>query len=222
MADDYGESSHGIQALIDTLRQDGVAAGEEESKRIVNEAETRAEWIIQQAQQEAEQIRRQAESEADYLRQAGRESLELALRDTQLKLKDQLLAQFSHNLQRLVGLQLEQADVLGQLLTAIAARSELPEGRAMVELPAQAALLSEINEHPEMLKGDTLVAYVSDLTAGLLREGVELRAGDQREGLKIHLDEGDVRVEFTEQVLTDLLLDYLQPRFRALLEGVTI
>ena len=56
MSDDYGESSHGIQALIDTLRQDGVTAGEEEGKRIVSEAETRAEWIIQQAEQEAGQI----------------------------------------------------------------------------------------------------------------------------------------------------------------------
>lgn len=217
-----GELSHGIQQLIDTLHQDGVAAGREEGQRIVAEAETRARWILDQAREESEQIRQKAEAEADYIRQAGRESLELAYRDTLLKLKDQLLAQFSENLHRLVSQQLSEAQLLSHLIVAIAGKSGLPDGQLTIELPDQAAAVADISRHPEMLKGDALVGLVSELTADMLRDGVELAVGHHGAGLQIHMEQGHIKVDLSDKVVTNLLLDFLQPRFRALLEGVVV
>lgn len=213
-----GDVSHGIQDLIDTLRQDGVVAGREEGQRIVSEAETRAEWIIEQAREEVQQIRQKADAEAEYIRQAGRESLELAYRDTLLKLKDQLLAQFSDNLRRLVSQQLSGAGMLGELIIALAGQTRLPEGRASIDLPEAAT--ADDSEHADMLTGDALVGFVSGVTSGMLREGVELKTGRHGAGLVIHLGEGDVRIDLTDEAVCNLLLDSLQPRFRALLEGV--
>ena len=215
-----GNQSHGIQELIDTLHQDGVAAGREQGQRVVAEAETRAQWIIDQAKREAEQLRQQAATEAAYIRQAGKEALELAYRDTLLKLKDQLLAQFSENLRRLVSQELTEADLLSRLILSIVGHSDLPAGPAVIELPAQAAAVADISQHPEMLKGDALVGYVSDLTANMLRDGVSLGVGRHGAGLVIHLREDKVKVELTDAVVAELLLSFLQPRFRALLEGV--
>jgi V/A-type H+-transporting ATPase subunit E len=215
-----GNQSHGIQELVDTLHQDGVAAGREQGQRVVAEAETRAQWIIDQAKREAEQLRQQAATEAAFIRQAGKEALELAYRDTMLKLKDQLLAQFSENLRRLVSQELTEADLLSRLILSIVGDCDLPAGPADIELPAQAAAVADIGQHPEMLKGDALVGYVSDLTANMLRDGVSLGVGRQGAGLVIHLREDNIKVELTDEVVAELLLSFLQPRFRALLEGV--
>lgn len=220
--DNTGNLSHGIQELIDSLHQDGVAAGRTEGRRVVAEAETRAKWIIEQAKQEAQQVRQQANTEADYIRQAGKEALELAYRDTLLKLKDQLLAQFSENLRRLVSQELTEADLLSRLIVSIAGNSDLPAGEADIELPTEAAAAADISAHPEMLKGDALVGYVSDLTANMLRDGVALGVGRHGAGLLIHLREGNVKIELTDEVVASLLLSFLLPRFRALLEGVVV
>ena len=73
-----------------------------------------------------------------------------------------------------------------------------------------------------MLKGDALVGLVSELTAGMLRDGVALAAGQHGAGLQIHLKEGHIKVDLSDKAVTNLLLGFLQPRFRALLEGVVV
>ena len=40
------------------------------------------------------------------------------------------------------------------------------------------------------------------------------------EGIIFALREGEIKVDLTDEALTTLLLSHLQPRFRAILEGV--
>ena len=48
--------------------------------KIVEDAESRAEWMIQQAREEAADIVQKARKEAGYITQAGEEALHLAFR----------------------------------------------------------------------------------------------------------------------------------------------
>ena len=57
--------------------------------------------------------------------------------------------------------------------------------------------------------------------ASLFREGITYQpAGDVTCGLKVYMKDGDVEVELTDEAITAVLLEHLQPRFRALLEGI--
>jgi V/A-type H+-transporting ATPase subunit E len=55
----------------------------------------------------------------------------------------------------------------------------------------------------------------------MLREGVNFsRAEDGSEGIRLALLDRGVSIDLTDKAVADLLLVHLQPRFRALLEGV--
>jgi V/A-type H+-transporting ATPase subunit E len=55
----------------------------------------------------------------------------------------------------------------------------------------------------------------------MLREGVSFsRAEDASEGIRLALLDRGVSIDLTDKAVADMLLVHLQPRFRALLEGV--
>jgi V/A-type H+-transporting ATPase subunit E len=47
----------GVEALLNRLREEGVASGQARAEKIVAEAERRAKWLVDQAQQESESLR---------------------------------------------------------------------------------------------------------------------------------------------------------------------
>lgn len=218
---DNQHTSRGIQELIDEIREKGVDAGKEESKRIVADAEQRAEWILSQAGEQAASIRESAEREAKFVREAGAESLELAYRDIRMKLRDELAGQFARQLQLLIVQELENPDTLRQLLMSAAGRSELGDEPMTIVLPDRAVGLEELREDPASLQGGPLIEMVSEVARQLFESGVTVEAGGgDAAGVRVLLRDGEVSVELTDQGLSDLILDHLQPRFRAILEGV--
>ena len=215
------ETSKGIQELIDQIREKGVNAGREESSRLVTDAEHRAEWIINQAEEQAAQILTKAEKEADFVRSSGEESLELAFRDIKMKLRDELSQQFARQLGKLIVKELQDPETLKQLLISAAGKSRLPDEEATIRLPKEAAGLQKLREDPSLLEGGPLVEMVSDVARELFTKGVEVGAdGKIKAGMRISLRGDEVNVDLTEQALADLILAHLQPRFRAILEGV--
>ncbi|MDJ0878310.1 MAG: hypothetical protein QNI86_06835 [Halieaceae bacterium] len=214
-------TSKGIQELIDQLRDKGVNAGKEESAKLVADAESRASWILEQAQTEAAEIRETAEKDAEFIRKAGADSLEIAYRDIKMKLRDELSQQFARQLGKLIVQELQDPDTLKQLLLSAAARSSIPDEPVRITLPARAVGLEELRSDPAQLQGGPLVEMVSDVAATLFSQGVEVSTtGRSKAGISISLNEGEVNVDLTDEALQDLLLAHLQPRFRAILEGV--
>lgn len=220
------DAAHGVEALIERLRADGVAQGRAEAERIVGEAERRARWIVRQAEEEAQQLRERARQEADSLQAAGQEALHVAARDTVLTLKNQLLQRFSGDVERLVGTQLQDEGFLQRLILELAGRvrreAELDTaGTATVLLPAQAVALDELRRRPEELREGTLSHFVLTLAAEMLREGVTFSAdADLHAGIRVQLGERGVEIDLSERAVAALLLTHLQPRFRAFLEGI--
>ena len=213
--------SHGIQELINQIREKGVNAGKEEGTRIVQDAEQRAKWILEQANEQADEIRTGAEKDAEFTRNAGKESLRLAFRDIHAKLRDELSQQFAQQLQKLIVLELKDPETLKKLLISAAANSRLPDEEMTIVLPEQAVGLDGLRQDPEALQHGPLIELVSATAKQLFRSGITVGTGGHvRAGMHVLLRDGEVTVDLSEQGLSELLLAHLQPRFRAILEGL--
>lgn len=218
--------SSGVDALIDRLREEGVSAGRAEADTILSEARAQAKQILDKASTEAQARLESARKEADAYRSAGEEALKTAMRDTVLDMKSQLAHQFSADVERLVSHQLQDPEVLKRMILEVAGRTrdsaEIAEGDSLeVILPETVVGLQELRQHPEELREGTLTKFVFGLTGEMLRNGVTFTGSDDfASGLRVHVTEKEVTLDLTDAAVASLLLQHLQPRFRAILEGI--
>jgi len=221
-----GKVSAGVEQLIERLREDGVKQGYEEAQRIVENAERRAAWLTSQAREQVDEMLINARDEVDRLRRSGEEALQIAARDAVLKMKSFLSERFAVEVQRLIGEQFHDEELLRQLILTVAGRvredMDLDQSKKIeVLLPRDVIGLDELRHNPETLKEGSLSRFVLTIAQSLLREGVTFSNGSpDQSGITLRLSEQDLEVELTDEGIARLLLAHLQPRFRALLEGV--
>jgi V/A-type H+-transporting ATPase subunit E len=223
MATESKESS-GVQQLIDRLRDEGVAKGRDEAEHLTTEARKQSMEILDKARQEAEEILAKARKEAERVKANGDEALRLASRDVILKLKESFHQEFENKVRRLVGCKLKDQSFLERLILEIARRS-MPEdhGQAIeILLPADESSRETSTSGKSKAKDDSLSQFVLGLAADVLREGLTFgESGDTGTGVTIRLLEEDVEIELTEETVTALLMQFMLPRFRAILEQGT-
>lgn len=220
---DKSQAASGVEALIERLRQQGIEKGQTEAAQLVEQAQHRADWLLEQAEQEAEQIRKQAKSDAERLRQAGEDALRIAARDVQLQLRESLARVFADRVRVMVDEQLDDKTFMQRLLKEIVCSvrddTGIDEDEVTVVLPAQFVGIEELRRNPHAYREGKLSQFVQQLLAEQLREGVSFDIGDGK-GLVIRFSGEDAEVDLSDRALAEMLLRHLQPRFRALLEGV--
>ncbi|MEJ2609125.1 MAG: hypothetical protein P8179_03345 [Candidatus Thiodiazotropha sp.] len=220
-----GLPSSGVEALIERLRDKGVAEGRREAEALIAKAHHDAEQILSQAKERAESILRQARAETEMMRNAGEEALHTSMRDTVLKMKGHLSTRFSEEIQRLVAAEMAQEAFLERLILEVAGRARRDTGIDQSEsieilLPEDVVGLEELRRHPEKLREGSLSHFVLSVANSLLRDGVDLRSSDQiKGGIRVILQNGEIQVDLTPDKVTDILLEHLHPRFRTILEG---
>jgi len=218
--------SSGVDALIERLRNDGVVAGQAEAENIIHDAHKRAEWIISEAQSNAQQIVDKAKVDANEINHAAQDALKLATRDAMLKLRDTLLGSFSEEVGRVVGTQMADREFMSKLILALAGRVRDKTGlddskNILLQLPEKIAGIEALKKNPEELKEGTLSHLTAAISADLLRKGVTLGvASDLSDGLFIKLIDEEMVIDFSDKTVAALLLEHIQPRFRALLQGI--
>jgi V/A-type H+-transporting ATPase subunit E len=217
-------ASSGVEALIEQLREQGVKTGQTEASKLIEEAEHRSDWLVAQARQEAEQILKKARREATHLKTAGEDALKIAARDMHLEVKESLAHSFADQVERLVAHQMDNAAFMQQLILELVGkvRDEMSLDKAAhveVLLPREFIGLEELRRSPHEYKEGKLSHFVQSLTAEQLREGVDISLHEGR-GIKVRLNGQKVEVDLNEQAVSRLLLKHLQPRFRAIVEGV--
>ena len=219
-------ASIGVESLINRLRDEGVGAGQAESEKIISEAQKKVALIKSQAQQEAEEIVSSARKEAEALKTAGHDALMLAGRDAHLKLREVVMERFNEEVQRLVGDVMAPEPFMEKLILQVAGRVRDESGldkedKLAIKLPEKIISIDDLRKNPEELKEGTLAHFVLSIMASLLKEGISYQpSGNINAGLKVYLDNGNVEVDLSDEAITAVLLEHLQPRFRALLEGV--
>ncbi|MBV1788981.1 ATPase [Marinobacterium sp. D7] len=220
------EKSHaasGVEALIERLRLQGVEKGQQEAGKLIEEAQRRADWLVEQAEQEAKQIRDQARIDAERLRKGGEDALRIAARDVQLQLREALARVFADRVRILVSEQLDSSQFMQTLLREVVCtvrdRADLGNQRFEVLLPEQFVGIDELRRNPHAYREGKLSSFVQQLLAEQLREGVSFDIGNHK-GLVLRFEGEDAEMDLSDRALAELLLKHLQPRFRALLEGV--
>ncbi len=217
--------SSGVEALLDRLREEGVGSGRAEAEKIVDEAQRRAKWLVDQAQEEADLVKEKARKEADQLKTAGEEALRVAARDALLGLRTELTQRFSREVHRLVAGEVAKEDFLQDLIREIVggAREQVAQTEHVeVLLPRDVVGLEDLRKRPEELGNDRLSQFVKAITADVLQgEGVTFGvAEDNRAGLRLRFTDQGMVLDYSDEAIAAMLLRHLQPRFRALLEGI--
>jgi len=225
-ATDDKKLSSGVDELIAKLRDEGVSAGRAEADSIVGDARAQAKKILDNANADARDRIEVARKESDAYRAAGEAALKTAMRDTVLDMKMALMERFSSDLKRLVSHQMQDPEVLKQMILEVAGRTradgEVSDADELeVILPEEVVGLEELRVNPEELRKGRLTKFVLGLTGEMLREGVAFSGSqDIAAGIQIQLKDKDITLDLTEKAVAALLLQHLQPRFRAILEGI--
>jgi V/A-type H+-transporting ATPase subunit E len=147
------------------------------------------------------------------------------MRDTVLHLKGQLMEQFSTEVRRLIAVAMDQEEFLRQLILEVAGRAREQAGvdagqPVRLLLPRALVGLEELRRNPLELREGSLSHFVLSVAGNVLAEGVSFGvADDDAKGIRLYLEDKDVGIELTDEAVAALLLQHLQPRFRAILEG---
>jgi V/A-type H+-transporting ATPase subunit E len=208
-------ASSGVEVLIERLREQGVESGRAEARRIEAEARKRAADIERSAEEKARQILEEAVSKADALKNGGKEALKVAMRDTVLALRTELVETISDNVRRLITTEMDKEDFLRQLIRDVAAEARGRSGvdcgeKVKVILPQKLVGLEDLRHH-----------FVLNVAGDVLKDGISIGISedDDQHGIRLYLEEKQVYIDLTDKAVSDLLLTHLQPRFRAVLEG---
>jgi V/A-type H+/Na+-transporting ATPase subunit E len=214
----------GVEALIERLRNEGVSSGRAEAEKILADARANAQTILSKAQQDADQIVSRARTEAGNLEKAGHQALEVAARDTVLNLKNSLLQRAAHEVRHLVNEELQRQEILEKLILEVGGQArEKSAGAGAMEilLPEELVSLDEIARDPAHFQSSPLGRFAGLVARNLLREGVTLASSPNvKAGIKVRLTDKGIDFDLSDKAIAELLLQHLQPRFRALLEGI--
>lgn len=226
MAETAPPNSVGIETLIARLRQEGVDEGRSEAERVVAEAERRARRILDEAETEAAQTRESAEEDANRFRRGGEEALRTAMRDAVLDMKETLTRRFAEQVRGTVSELTRDDEMLKRMIIAVVGRAREEagvDGAGDIEfvLPRSVIELDQLRRNPEQLREGSLAHFTASAAAEMLREGVSFsRAEDETDGIRVVLKQEGLVIDLTDRAVADVILRHLQPRFRALLEGV--
>ncbi len=219
-------TASGVEALLERLEAEGVRAGEARAEQLVAEAEAKARAIREAAEKEATAMVEAARKEAANLERGGKEALRVAMRDAVLDLKQQLASRFKGEVTRLVTQHMRDEELLRRMILEIAASTvaaagiEKP-GDLEILLPADAVGLAELRRDPTDLKESKLGQFVLGSVRELLDEGLTIGVTTAAEaGVVVRLKDRDIVLDLTDRAVAAVILQHLQPRFRALLEGV--
>lgn len=218
MATDTKQVS-GVQDLINRLHQDGVAAGQSEAERLIADARVQAMTILDEARRESEAILAAARREKENIIEHGHEALRMAKRDVILRVREAFYEDFKVRLRRLVQFTLQDRKFLEQLILEIARRAVPDDSKLHILLPPAEISENELAAEMVQVQPGSLAAFVLGLTADVLREGLTFSVSDDPSpGVHVQIVEDDVQIELTDQTITTLLLQYLVPRYRAIIE----
>ncbi len=215
----------GVQALIDRLKTEGVAAGQSEADDILEKAKAKAEGMVAEAEKKADALLSAARAEAAKEKAATEDGLKVAARDLVLNMRNELGERIQQEAKRLVATTLADEAFLQKLILAMAANAKESASVEDVEpmnivLPEKVVTFEELKQSPEAVEPGTLTHFVIALAGDVLRDGVTFSTAPGFDGIKVKLTGRDVSIDLTEEAVATLLRRHLQPRLRAVMEGV--
>lgn len=195
-----------LDALFDTIRQEGVEKAKKEANEITHRAYEEAEKIIADAKNRAEEIHQKTEDECRSLKQALYDELELSARDLILSVEQKVMQIFRNIFEEKITSSLSREPTV--FLQTILEKWQYSEQGWRI-------LLSE----------DELKFFTEDLLDSLrkkIKGGLEVQPDPEiKAGFKIMIEDGNYYLDFTEGTITDLYMEQLSPVLRDILKKTT-
>jgi len=191
-----------IETFVALLQSEGVQVGQERAEKLLAEAKAKTEKIRTQAQAEAEKIVADAQGQAQNILARAQTELQLAARDTTLRLRDELSKILRAIITAGATKQLEDADFLGKTL------------HELILLYASSDLHNSIsiNVQPEMkekLADWALHEIVSENTHGR-QVPLDLKGTLAQAGFEYHVS--GATVEVTLESVVEALVELVSPK----------
>ncbi|MDH3771211.1 MAG: hypothetical protein OET79_09555, partial [Nitrospirota bacterium] len=146
-------------------------------------------------------------------------------RDTILKLRAQITSRLDDEVTRLLSEATADPELLKQMILEIVGRARKganvdAEKKVEIILPETVVGLEDLRQKPEELKEGSLTHFVVAAAGDMLRKGVAFTSAPGFGGIKLRLVDSNVEIDLTDQAIAGALLEHLQPRFRAVMEGI--
>lgn len=197
--------SHGLDAVIDELKNRGIKAGEEEAGKIVEKAKAEAADIVAKAKKEAEQLADKAKSDAAATKRQMEAELKASAQVAltafrQAMEKSFLLPEIDASLKPVISAPTFLENAVSEMVRAFAG-SEFKEGGISVLLPAQ--------------KQKELEASVVQRLKARAGPGVQVKFDDGFQfGFKVGPADGRFQLDLSEDGFRDIFVKFMSPRFR--------
>ncbi|MEJ2662773.1 MAG: hypothetical protein P8107_01830 [Spirochaetia bacterium] len=194
-----------LQDLIDTIKSKGIKEAEKEADEIKKNASDQAKQIIAQAKNKARELVDDAKQEIASYRSASDQALQQAGRDLILSLQTRIRNLFEAVVSSRVGAELK-SDVLEKVLLAV----------------VNGWIKKGINNITLLVAGDDL-KKVEDLLktklAAEMRKGVTIKPLPEiKAGFRIMETDGEAYYNITDEGISEILCEYLNPRLADLLK----
>ena len=192
-----------LKELLEKIKDQGIREADAQADQIIAEAHQKAEGILSEARAEAERMRQEAREAADRFESTGRQAVAQAGRDLLLRLRASILALFDALIRRQSAEALEPQllqRIIENLVTAW-----VQQGKGDF-----AILLSQDDQ-------EACAAYFERRLADELKRGVEIKPlPGISAGFRVLEKDGAAYYDFTDQGLSELLAEFLNP----LVEGL--
>ena len=192
-----------LDNLIEKLKKEGVEGGNEAAEKIVAAAKKKADSIISDARQEAEQIVQAAEKEKGQLEERAELGIQQAVRDSLLKLREEIDNLIERVFKANVGEELTPEYMADLIKRIIDKWAEKPDMDIM------------INESDK----EKLEKQLSKLLKKEASDGITLTPDSSvAQGFRISEKGNDFYYDFTEESIAQLLKSSLNERIAKILD----
>jgi V/A-type H+-transporting ATPase subunit E len=218
------KTSSGVQELISQIRDEGVKAAQTEADRLLKEAKEQAAVIHEKAKTMAEETKSKARQEIEDERTATLEALNLAARDTIVRLGEEVRTVFESHVKRLISQELQDEKILREVILTVAGKAckRLEKNEAVEILLSPESFDHEsIDTHKGSKGEERLKHFILKITGDMLREGIEIKPSVERfKGIRIRLKGEDLEMDLTDKSIAELLMGHLIPRYRRIIRGM--
>ncbi len=199
-----------IAELTDQVYKEGVAKGEEEAKRITDEANKKAESIIAKAKSDAEKILSDANTQAEELKRNVESEISLSGKKAVNAIKQQIMDLLSAKvIDQPMGDTLSDPAVLKDLVLTVAQNWKAQEG----QIPSLEVLLPA-SKKEEMQKS------LQTALQKTLKNGVTVTfSRNVKKGFQIGPADGSYKLSLTDDDFSEFFKEYLRPKTRSYLFG---
>ncbi|NOZ63120.1 MAG: hypothetical protein GXO74_15825 [Calditrichaeota bacterium] len=192
-----------LDSLIEKIRKEGIEEGKKGADELIRDAQKKAEKIVADAKKEAEKIVEDGKEQAAHFQANAEADINQAARDTELLLKEKILATFDLVFKREVDATLKP-DFMASLIQKLV--TDWVKGRDV----------DVIVSEDDKKKLETL------LFKGLkkeIKDTISLRVSREvSSGFRVGIKEDQVFYDFSDDAIIDVMRSLMNPKLKEILD----